>query len=113
MSVAKSLIRQYPAKHPDDPFAGFLRQCPDADKTNLTVAMLRKRMALTWACMGSTSARLLVVFWHLVLASRSSGSRQVLDEISKELEMKSSDARWYVPDLSEEEWDEMGSWTRA
>jgi hypothetical protein len=34
---------------------------------------------------------------------------EVLEEICGELKMKKSDVGWYVPDLSEEEWDEMGS----
>ena len=41
-----SYFDKYPSKHPDEPLAEFLRQYPDADKTHLTVTMLRERTGL-------------------------------------------------------------------
>ncbi|KIM72715.1 hypothetical protein PILCRDRAFT_829596 [Piloderma croceum F 1598] len=106
-----SYFNKYPAKHPDDPLAEFLRQCPDADKTNLTVTMLRKRMGLP--DLGMYGIYIGQAFGRILAFGTSKQKFRiptgVLNEICKELEMRSSDVCWYVPDLSEEEWDEMGT----
>jgi DNA-binding Xre family transcriptional regulator len=106
-----SYFDKYPAKHPDEPLAHFLRQCPDADKTYLTVTMLRERMGLP--DLGMYGIHIGQAFGRILAFGTSKQKfkilTEVLDEICEELEMKRSDAHWYVPDLSEEEWDEMGT----
>jgi DNA-binding Xre family transcriptional regulator len=105
-----SYFDEYPAKHPNEPLASFLRQYPQADKTHLTVTMLRERMGLPDLGMhgiyiGQAYGRILAFG---TTKKKFKISTDVLDEICKELEMQRSDAGWYVPTLSEEEWDEMG-----
>jgi hypothetical protein len=105
-----SYFDKYPSKHPDEPLAELLRQCPDADKTHLTVTMLRQRMDLP--DLGMYAIHIGQAFGRILAFGTSKQkfriSMEVLEEICGELKMKKSDARWYVPDMSEEEWDEMG-----
>ena len=110
-----SYFDKYPAKHPNEPLASFLRQCPDADKMHLTVTMLRERMGLP--DLGMYGIHIGQAFGRILAFDTTKKkfriSTDVSDEICEELEIKRSDARWYVPTLSEEEWDEMGTdWRR-
>ena len=106
-----SYFDTYPSKHPDKPLAEVLRQYPDADKTYLTVTMLRQRMDLP--DLGMYGIYIGQAFGRILAFGTSKRKfsilMEVLEEICGELKMKKSDARGYVPDLSEEEWDEMGS----
>ena len=108
--ILYSYFDHYPSKHPDEPLAAFLRQYPDADKNYLAVTMLRERTGLP--DLGLYGIRIGQGFGGILAFGTSRRkfriATEVLDEICGELNMKRSDARWYEPDMSEEEWDEMG-----
>ena len=102
-----SYFKEYPVKHPDEFEAEFLQRHPDFDKIQITATLLQERTGLP-----KVGFHRVYIGEDVVPILGFGSNRQelkilteVLDEICGELGVKRSDADWYVPLLSEEEWD--------
>jgi hypothetical protein len=105
----ESFLNNYPHNHPQDPRAEVLRQLPDTPKFDLTVTMLQRRMRLPdLGVYGiTTESRSKFMLGFGTSKKLFSIRADVLDEIAGAFGVRRSDASWYVPDMTEEEWDEL------
>ena len=101
-----SYFEEYPVKHPDEFDAEFLQRYPGVDKKYITATLLQERMGLPDVGMHNVriGENFALIFGFGTSRQELKILTEVLDEICGELGVKRSDADWYVPKMSEEEW---------
>ena len=102
-----SYLNDYPVKHSNESGAEYLQQYPGADRKYITATLLQERtglpdVGLYRVCIGEDSVPIL---GFGTSRQKFKILTEVLDEICGELGVKRSDADWYVPRMSEEEWE--------